>query len=84
MRFIQNRLRTYSDELRERLNSLNAERREVFGSIPTELISTQRITTAHNCTARDIVPVGGPIHLWLQRPHGLEGRYQNRRCFLGL
>ena len=55
---IQNRLRTYSDELRERLNSLNSERREVFGSIPTELISTQRITTAHNCTARDIVPVG--------------------------
>ena len=55
---IQNRLRTYSDQLRERLNSLNLERREVFGSIPTELISTQRITTAHNCTARDIVPVG--------------------------
>ena len=55
---IQNRLRTYSGELRERLNSLNSERREVFGSIPTELISTQRITTAHNCTARDIVPVG--------------------------
>lgn len=55
---IQNRLHTYSDELRERLNSLNSERREVFGSIPTELLSTQRITTAHNCTARDIVPVG--------------------------
>ena len=55
---IQNRLHNYSDELRERLNSLNAERRKVFGSIPTELISTQRITTAHNCTARDIVPVG--------------------------
>ncbi len=55
---IQNRLRTYSGDLRERINSLNDERRQVFGSIPTELIATQRITTSHNCIAQDIVPVG--------------------------
>ena len=55
---IQNRLRAHSDELRERLNKLNEDRRQVFGSIPTALISTQRITTTHNCTAQDIVPVG--------------------------
>ncbi len=55
---IRNRLQSYSVELRERLNKLNEERREVFGSIPTELISTQRITTAHNCVAQDVVPVG--------------------------
>jgi hypothetical protein len=44
--------------LRQRLDQLNDLRREVFGSIPTELVSTQRITTAHNCVARDLVAVG--------------------------
>ena len=55
---IRNRLQTYSGELRERINKLNEERREVFGSIPTELISTQRITTSNNCVAQDLIPVG--------------------------
>ena len=55
---IRNRLSGYSKELQSRLNELNDQRRDVFGSIPTQLISTQRITTSHNCTAQDIVPVG--------------------------
>lgn len=55
---IQSRLRSHADELRTRLGQLNDERRDVFGSIPTELISTQRITTANNCVAQDIVPIG--------------------------
>ena len=37
---IQNRLVTHSGELRERLEKLNRKRREVFGSIPTELVAT--------------------------------------------
>ena len=55
---IRNRLSGYAKDLQSRLGKLNDERRDVFGSIPTELISTQRITTSHNCTAKDIVPVG--------------------------
>ena len=55
---IQNRLKSHSAELDARLQKLNNERRNVFGAIPTELVSKQRITTAHNCTARDIVPIG--------------------------
>ncbi|MEL7495965.1 MAG: DNA repair ATPase [Planctomycetota bacterium] len=55
---IQSRLHSYSDDLRERLGQLNEERRKVFGSIPTELISTQRITTSNNCEAQDIEPIG--------------------------
>lgn len=55
---IQNRLHAYSADLRGRIHELNEQRREVFGSIPTKLISTQRITTSHNCTAQDIVSVG--------------------------
>jgi hypothetical protein len=55
---IQSRLRSHSQLLNQRLQALNQDRREVFGSIPTQLLSTQRITTAHNCIAQDIVPIG--------------------------
>ena len=55
---IQNRLRSHANDLRTRLGKLNNDRRSVFGSIETKLVSTQRITTANNCTPRDIVPVG--------------------------
>ncbi len=55
---IQNRLQSFAADLRERIGFLNDERRQVFGSIPTELISTQRITTANNCVAQDIVSIG--------------------------
>lgn len=55
---LRNRLSQQATLLRERLNKLNESRREVFGSIPTELVSTQRITTEHNCVARDLVAVG--------------------------
>ncbi len=55
---IRNRLSGFAAELQLRLSQLNDQRRDVFGSIPTQLISSQRITTAHNCTAQDIVPIG--------------------------
>ena len=55
---IQNRLQSHSAELQSRIEKLNEQRRNVFGAIPTELVSKQRITTEHNCTARDIVPIG--------------------------
>jgi len=55
---IRNRLKSHGGELQNRLEQLNEERREVFGSIPTQLISTQRVTTEYNCTAQDIAPVG--------------------------
>ncbi|MEM7456303.1 MAG: DNA repair ATPase [Planctomycetota bacterium] len=55
---IQSRLQNHAAELRKRLEQLNDERREVFGSIETKLVSTKRITTANNCLAQDIIPVG--------------------------
>lgn len=58
---LRNRLSQQAQLLRERLDRLNQTRREVFGSIPTELVSTQRITTAHNCVARDLVAVGDKL-----------------------
>ncbi len=55
---IQSRLAAHAQALQGRLSQLNEERRAVFGSIPTQLLSSQRITTANNCIAQDIVPVG--------------------------
>lgn len=58
---IRNRLETHAGELRKRLEQLNELRRDVFGSIPTELKGTERINTANNCVARDIVSIGNRL-----------------------
>lgn len=58
---LRNRLTQQAELLRERLAKLNESRQAVFGSIPTELLSTQRITTEHNCVARDLVAVGDQL-----------------------
>lgn len=55
---IRNRLNRQSQELRARLDRLNEARREVFGTIETRLLSTERITTEHNCVPRDMVAIG--------------------------
>ena len=55
---IRSRLREHGKMLRTRLDQLNEARRAVFGSIKTTLLSTERITTANNCTPRDIYAVG--------------------------
>jgi len=55
---IRGRLREHGAELRSRLDQLNEARREVFGSIETTLLGTERITTANNCTSRDIFAIG--------------------------
>jgi DNA repair ATPase/ATPase family protein associated with various cellular activities (AAA) len=54
---IRNRLTTQGNELRGRLDKLNVARKEVFGSIDTELLGTDRLTTQHNCTPRDMVAI---------------------------
>ena len=55
------RLQQQAQHLRERLDKLNARRKEVFGSIETELVGTDRITTPHNCVPRDMVAVGNRL-----------------------
>ncbi len=55
---LRNRLRGHGDELRKRLGTLNAARKDVFGSIDLKLLSTERITTEHNCVPRDMVSIG--------------------------
>ena len=71
---ILNRLRSHADDLRSRLGQLNNQRRDVFGSIATELISNQRITTENNCLPRDIVPVGNRFIFGYNVHMGLKTR----------
>jgi len=56
---LRQRLATHGAELEARLTQLNAARQEVFGSIPTTLLATERITTSNNCVPRDMFPIGG-------------------------
>ncbi|MCB2408821.1 DNA repair ATPase [Hymenobacter lucidus] len=55
---LRNRLQKSSTDLRQRLDLLNTERKQVFGAVDTRLIGTGRITTENNCVPWDMVPVG--------------------------
>ena len=55
---IRNRLKSFAGELRDRLNSLNGARKDVFGAIETTLLGTERVTTEHNCVPRDMIAIG--------------------------
>ncbi|OUJ74685.1 DNA repair ATPase [Hymenobacter crusticola] len=55
---LRNRLVKSSTDLRQRLDILNQERKQVFGAVDTRLIGTGRITTENNCVPWDMVPVG--------------------------
>ena len=55
---IRGRLESHAKDLLNRLEDLNSERRNVFGSIETKLLSSERITTDNNCVPRDMVPIG--------------------------
>lgn len=85
---IRNRLRKQGGELRSRLEKLNTERREVFGSIETRLLATERITTEHNCIPVDMVAIdslflfGYNVHMGLKTETSLADvlsvyRYEN-------
>ena len=52
---IQGRLQKQKTDLQKRLQELNEERKNVFGSLETKLIANDRINTENNCIARDIV-----------------------------
>ena len=55
---IQNRLKTHSKDLRDRIDQLNTARREAFGAVENKLLASERISTNNNCVPRDMVPIG--------------------------
>ena len=60
---LRGRLLKHIDDLQKRLGNLNKARKEVFGSIETSLLSTERITTGNNCVSRDMIPIGNSFIL---------------------
>jgi len=55
---LRNRLREAATDLRGRLKRLNEQRASVFGNIETRLLTTERVTTEHNCIPRDLISIG--------------------------
>ena len=52
---IRQRLANQGDELRTHISDLNTKRQELFGDSTTELITTARVATEHNCVPCDLV-----------------------------
>ncbi|UKN01920.1 DNA repair ATPase [Paracrocinitomix mangrovi] len=66
---IRKRLSKHGDELFQRMNNLNATRKELFGSVETKLLATERINTTNNCVPRDIISIGGNLFLFGYNVH---------------
>ncbi len=66
---IRERLEKHGADLRSRVQQLNAARKEVFGSIETKLIATERVTTENNCLARDMIALGNNQFLFGYNVH---------------
>ncbi|TWU22105.1 ATPase involved in DNA repair [Novipirellula galeiformis] len=73
---LRNRLRDASSDLRGRLSKLNEERAAVFGNIETRLITTERVTTAHNCIPRDLVSIGDKFLFGYNVQFGLKSEIE--------
>jgi hypothetical protein len=69
---IRNRLTSLDKELTQRLDRLHQERRAVFGTIDLSLLTTERITTTHNCVPRDMVVIGNRLLLGYNVQFGLK------------
>ncbi len=81
---IQNRLQSHGKELQSRLGKLNDLRKEVFGSIETPLLGSERITTEHHCIPRDMLAVGNRFLFGYNVTFGLKTEIPPERCLLSL
>jgi len=69
---IKSRLISRGQDLSDRVEKINVARKEVFGSIETKLLGSERIITENNCVPRDMAPVsdsfifGYNVHIGLK------------------
>ncbi|MBN2795290.1 MAG: DNA repair ATPase [Clostridia bacterium] len=69
---IKSRLEKQGKDLQTKTGKLNTLRKEVFGSIETKLLSSDRVLTENNCIPRDMAPVdscfifGYNVHIGLK------------------
>lgn len=78
---IKNRLLKYGNDLIERLDKLNNDRKNVFGSIETTLIGSERIITDNNCVPRDMAPVGTSFIFGYNVHMGLKSKVELEDVF---
>ncbi|MEM6688096.1 MAG: DNA repair ATPase [Planctomycetota bacterium] len=69
---LRGRLRSAAEDLQTRIAKLNESRQSVFGSIPTKLQSTARVTTEHNSTPRDLLAIDDRFVLGYNVQFGLK------------
>ena len=75
---IKSRLGNQGDDLIAKAEKLNTVRKEVFGSIESKLLASERILTENNCVPRDMAPVddcfmfGYNVHIGLKQKVELE------------
>ncbi|WDE99192.1 DNA repair ATPase [Lentisphaera profundi] len=75
---LKGRIDAQVKELQSRMEGLNGQRKEVFGSIATSLIGSDKVTTQNNCIAQDFITVGQTfifgynVTLGLKSQTGLE------------
>ncbi|MCP5538250.1 MAG: DNA repair ATPase [Akkermansiaceae bacterium] len=55
---IRGRMEKHGALLQQRIEQLNAARKDIFGAIDPALIATERVSTEHNCIPRDMVSIG--------------------------
>lgn len=55
---LRNRIVSNSGQLKSKLDSLNEERKSVFGTIETKVLATERVTTSNNCIPWDMFSFG--------------------------
>ncbi|MGV2453122.1 UNVERIFIED_CONTAM: DNA repair ATPase [Ralstonia mannitolilytica] len=69
---IQNRLNEQKNDLIQRLQQLNENRKNIFGGVDFSLVANERISTDHSCIAKDVYSLGDHLifgsnaHLGLQ------------------
>ncbi len=69
---IKSRLEKQGADLKAKAEQLNIVRKDVFGSVETKLLSSERILTDNNCIPRDMAPVddcfifGYNVHIGLK------------------
>ena len=69
---LRQRLQTHASELQARLHRLNEDRKAVFGSIDLKLLTTERISTEHNCVPRDMIAIGNQLLFGYNVQFGLK------------
>ena len=78
---IKKRLSDTGSKLLDKVDQLNSARKEVFGSLETKVIGSDRIITENNCIARDMIAIGHNFIFGYNVKLGLKARMAVKDVF---